>query len=117
MSAQCVWCNRPAGNNPSLWAAVGSIAPKIGCVPQTRLDRIEREQVDAGVRDGATTNETQGCGQLGTPLQEIFPFHGSIREHFARQVYGMDLNEIFRQINADSCNVAYGTSPSKVVSD
>lgn len=113
MSAQCVWCKSPAGNNPSLWAAVGSIAPKIGCVPQTRLDWIKRAQVDAGVRDGVTTNETQGCGQLGTPLQESFPFHVSIREHFACQVYGMDLNEIFRQINADSCNVAHVLTPTE----
>lgn len=27
------------GEYPSLWAAVESIAPKIGCVPQTLLDR------------------------------------------------------------------------------
>lgn len=35
---------------PSLWAAVDSIAPKIGCVPQTLLGWVKRTVVDAGVR-------------------------------------------------------------------
>ena len=30
------------GEYPSLWAAVESIAPKIGCVPQTLLEWIKR---------------------------------------------------------------------------
>lgn len=37
------------GEYSSLWAAVQSIAPKIGCVPQTLLDWIKRAEVDAGV--------------------------------------------------------------------
>ena len=35
---------------PSLWAAVESIAPKIGCVPQTLLEWVKRVEIDAGVR-------------------------------------------------------------------
>lgn len=38
------------GEYPSLWAAIESIAPKIGCVPQTRLDWVKREEVDGGQR-------------------------------------------------------------------
>ncbi len=34
------------GEYPSLWAAVESIAPKIGCVPQTLLDWVKRHQID-----------------------------------------------------------------------
>jgi transposase len=45
------------GEYPSLWAAVDSIAPKIGCVPQTLLDWVKRHDVDAGARDGVTTAE------------------------------------------------------------
>jgi transposase len=45
------------GEYPSLWAAVESIAPKIGCVPQTLLEWVKREEVDGGQRDGLTTNE------------------------------------------------------------
>jgi len=41
----------------SLWAAVESIAPKIGCTPTTLLDWIKRTQVDSGVRPGVPTEE------------------------------------------------------------
>ncbi len=44
---------------PSLWAAVESIAPKIGCVPQTLLDWVKRDEVDSGQRDGLTS--PAGC--------------------------------------------------------
>ncbi len=45
------------GDSPSLWAAVESIAPKIGCVPQTLLEWVKREEVDAGSREGLTSSE------------------------------------------------------------
>ncbi len=32
------------GEYPSLWAAIESIAPKIGCVPQTLLEWVKRER-------------------------------------------------------------------------
>ena len=41
------------GEYPSLWAAIESIAPKIGCVPQTLLDWVKQAEVDAGARPGA----------------------------------------------------------------
>ncbi len=41
---------------PSLWAAVESIAPEIGCVPQTLLDWVQREEVDHGQRE-----RSSGC--------------------------------------------------------
>ena len=33
---------------PSLWAAIESIAPKIGCVPQTLNDWVKKAEVDSG---------------------------------------------------------------------
>jgi len=45
------------GEYPSLWAAVESIAPKIGCVPHTLLEWVKRVEVDAGVQEGVTTSE------------------------------------------------------------
>jgi transposase len=36
------------GEYPSPWAAVESIALKIGCVPQTLLDWVKRTEIDAG---------------------------------------------------------------------
>ena len=52
------------GEYPSLWAAVESIAPKIGCVPQTLLEWVRRVEVDTGVRDGVTTAEAQRVKEL-----------------------------------------------------
>ena len=43
------------GEYPSLWAAIESIAPKIGCVPQTLNEWVKRVEVDTGRRDGVTT--------------------------------------------------------------
>ena len=44
---------------PSLWAAVQSIAPKIGCTADTLHEWVKRTQVDAGVRAGTTTADAQ----------------------------------------------------------
>ena len=38
------------GEYTSLWAAVESIAPKIGCGPQTLLGWVQRDEIDNGVR-------------------------------------------------------------------
>ena len=43
------------GDFPSLWAGIESIAPKIGCVPQTLNEWVKRDQMDIGTRDGVTT--------------------------------------------------------------
>ena len=45
------------GEHPALWAAAKSIAPKIGCVPNTLYDWVRRHEVDNGVRDGVSTAE------------------------------------------------------------
>jgi transposase len=51
--------HEPRGEYPSLWAAIESIAPKIGCVPQTLHEWVNRVEVDTGVREGVTTSEAQ----------------------------------------------------------
>lgn len=40
-----------------LWAAIESIAPTIGCVPQTHNEWVRKQQVDTGLRDGITSEE------------------------------------------------------------
>ncbi|VWD53219.1 transposase IS3/IS911 [Burkholderia lata] len=40
--------------HPSMWTAVESIAPMIGCTPQTLLDWVKRDEVD---RDGLTPSD------------------------------------------------------------
>ena len=59
------------GEYPSLWAAVESIAPKIGCVPQTLLEWVKRVEVDTGVRDGVTTAEAQRVKELEREVREL----------------------------------------------
>jgi transposase-like protein len=56
---------------PSLWAAVESIAPKIGCVPQTLLEWVKRQEVDAGARDGVTTAGAQRVKELEREVKEL----------------------------------------------
>lgn len=45
------------GEYPSLWAAVESIAPKIGCVPHTLLEWVKQLEVGSGQRPGATISD------------------------------------------------------------
>ena len=59
------------GEYPSLWAAVESIAPKIGCVPQTLLEWLKREEVDGGQRDGLTTSERERIKALEREVKEL----------------------------------------------
>ncbi len=59
------------GEYQSLWAVVESIAPKIGCVPQTLLEWVKRAQVDAGARPGTTTAEAQRIKELERENKEL----------------------------------------------
>src|SRR6185312_13730635 len=59
------------GEYPSLWAAVESIAPKIGCVPQTLLDWVKREEIDTGVRAGVTTADAQRMKELEREVKKL----------------------------------------------
>ncbi len=59
------------GEYPSLWAAVESIAPKIGCVPQTLLEWVKRQEVDAGQREGLTSGERERLRQLERENREL----------------------------------------------
>ena len=59
------------GEYPSLWAAVESIAPKIGCVPQTLLDWVKRHEIDTGKRDGVTTAESKRIKDLEREVREL----------------------------------------------
>ena len=56
---------------PSLWATVESIAPKIGCVPQTLLDWVKQSEIDAGGRAGTTTAEQDRIKELEREVKEL----------------------------------------------
>ena len=59
------------GELPSLWAAVESVAPKIGCVSQTLLEWVKRQEVDGGLRAGVTTVEAQRVKDLQREVKEL----------------------------------------------
>ena len=59
------------GQYPSLWAAIESIAPKIGCVPQTLHDWVKRHQIDTGAKDGVTTSDLQRLKELERENKEL----------------------------------------------
>jgi transposase len=59
------------GEYASMWGAIESIAPKIGCVPQTLLDWVKRAEVDAGSRDGVTSAERERIKNLEREVKEL----------------------------------------------
>jgi len=52
------------GEYPSQWAAIVSIAPKIGCAAETLRSWVRRAERDAGQRPGLTTEERARLKQL-----------------------------------------------------
>ena len=59
------------GEYASLWAAIESIAPKIGCVPQTLLDWVKQAEVDAGGRPGVSTADAKRIKDLEREVKEL----------------------------------------------
>ena len=59
------------GEYPSLWAAIESIAPKIGCVAQTLNEWVKRNEVDTGTRAGVTTTDQQRLKELERENKEL----------------------------------------------
>jgi transposase len=59
------------GEYPSLWAAIESIAPKIGCVSQTLHEWVRKQEVDTGLRDGVTSEERDRIKALEREVKEL----------------------------------------------
>jgi transposase-like protein len=58
-------------DHPSQWAAIESIAGKIGCTPQTLLSWVRRHEQDTGQRDGLTSAEQQRIKDLEREVKEL----------------------------------------------
>jgi len=56
---------------PSLWAAVESLAPKIGCVPNTLYEWVRKQEVDNGTRAGTTTADKDRLKELERENREL----------------------------------------------
>ena len=58
-------------DHSSQWATIESIAPKIGCTPQTLLKWIQRAEIDQGTRYGVTTAERERVTALEREVKEL----------------------------------------------
>jgi transposase len=56
---------------PSQWAAIESIAAKIGCTPETLRRWVRQGERDSGVREGPTTAEQQRVKELEREVREL----------------------------------------------
>jgi transposase-like protein len=56
---------------PSQWAAIVSIAGKIGCVPQTLHGWVVQAERDAGKRAGPSTEERERIKMLEREVKEL----------------------------------------------
>jgi transposase-like protein len=59
------------GDYPSLWATIESLAPKIGCVPQTLNEWVKRDEIDNGTRAGVMTTELPRLKELERENKEL----------------------------------------------
>ena len=56
---------------PSQWAAIESIAGKIGCTAETLRRWVRQGERDSGVREGPTTAEQQRVKELEREVREL----------------------------------------------
>ena len=59
------------GQHDSQWAAIESIAAKIGCTAETLRRWVRQGERDGGVRDGPTTAEQQRVKELEREVREL----------------------------------------------
>jgi transposase-like protein len=59
------------GDHRSRWAAVVSVAEKIGCVPQTLHEWAKRTEVDSGQRAGVPTDMAEKMKALERENREL----------------------------------------------
>lgn len=60
-----------AGDYPTQWAAITSIAAKIGCTPETLRSWVRQAERDEGKRPGLTTDERERMKQLERENREL----------------------------------------------
>ena len=59
------------GEHTSQWAAISSIASKVGCTTETLRNWVRRTERDTGKRPGLTTEERQRLKDLEREVREL----------------------------------------------
>ena len=60
-----------AGEHPSQWAAIKSIASKIGCTDETLRGWVRQAERDLGIRPGLTSTERERLRELERENREL----------------------------------------------
>lgn len=55
----------------SRWAAINSVAGKIGCTPETLRAWVNKSEVDEGIKPGTTTNDAERIKALERENREL----------------------------------------------
>ena len=71
------------GDHPSRWAAVVSIATKIGCTAQTLHEWVKKAEVDAGKRAGVSTETADKLKALERENRELRQANEILRKALA----------------------------------
>ena len=59
------------GNHESQWAAIVSVAEKMGCTAETLRKWVRRAERDTGQRPGVTTSERERMKELEREVREL----------------------------------------------
>ena len=57
--------------HPSRWAAIKSIATKIGCTPETLRSWVNKMEVDTGAKPGVTSDQSKRMKDLERENREL----------------------------------------------
>ena len=57
--------------HPSRWATIVSVSAKIGCVAQTLLEWVKKEEIDKGKRAGVSTDVAERLKALERENREL----------------------------------------------
>ena len=64
----------------SRWAAIQSVAAKIGCTPETLRSWVNKIEVDSGARPGVTTDQVARLKQLERENRELMRANEILRK-------------------------------------
>ncbi|ACM39705.1 conserved hypothetical protein (plasmid) [Allorhizobium ampelinum S4] len=70
--------------HPSRWAAISSIAAKIGCAPHTLHEWVKKAEVDTGKRAGLRSDVVEKMKALERENRELRQANGECQEFRVR---------------------------------
>jgi transposase-like protein len=68
------------GEYPSQWAAIHSIATKIGCTAETLRRWVRQDEQDSGKREGLTASERERLKALEREVRELRQANDILRQ-------------------------------------